>query len=356
MDEKLLGENALNQTFSNNESSVLIIGFGISGIVQTHTLVSNGFTDITVVDAQKSFGGVWNMSLHYPGLCANNSKNTFQLPELPQEPGEFDDFATQEQINGYLKRYVTKFDLEQYVQYGTRVKSLERRSDSSTGNWLFDVTFDKKVNGAIRSTFDMVICATGYTCDPLVPAAIQTAPKGVTVLHSSEIRKALAKNPNLVQGKRVAVIGTSKSGQDAALWAAEADSLTVDMIGPEFNWSVPRYFEEDREKGLAGNEVIYSGLMSYLLPSNPATFKERNGWFGVKLLFLYFLHKTPVGSALRDFIWASKLAELVKMVGIPTLALPSLRLRRFRRPMQLVRALRRVCCEVRPQRSGHRVS
>lgn len=90
---------------------VLIIGFGNSGIVQTHTLVIHGFgRNLVVVEAEKSLGGVWNLSKHYPGLSNNNTKNTFQLPELQPREGDFVDYPTQEQVNAFLQRYVASFD------------------------------------------------------------------------------------------------------------------------------------------------------------------------------------------------------------------------------------------------------
>lgn len=343
-----MDKNNDDPTSRNAGNRVLIIGFGLSGIVQAHSFVANGFEDITVVEAEESFGGVWNTTKHYPGLATNNSKSTFELPEMRAEPGSFDDYPTQEQVNGYLQQYIAKFDLEKYVHYSTRVQHLTRRqiaegggdktnhSNINNNQWIFDVQFSKPVNGAMQSTFDFVVCATGFTCIPNIPEQFQqdVVPEGVTVLHSSEIRKAMAENPDLVKGKRFAVIGTAKSGHDAANWAAEYgdESTTVDLIGHKMHWSVPRYFLEDPVKGLAENEIIYSGLMSYLLPCNPAVFKAPRlgggdgfGWsFGIfrTCLVLNFLHKTKVGRSLRDFIWKMKMTELVQKVGVPSHLVP----------------------------------
>lgn len=299
------------QDYKNDR--VLVIGFGMSGIVQTHSFVSNGFKNVTVVEAMASCGGVWNTALHYPGMGANNSRITWGFPEL--KPTNFSDYPRQEEVEAYFQEYVDKFDLAKHVQFGTKATSVSRRKES--GKWVFDVTFDKNVKGTTKTTYDQVVVCSGFTSAPKIPTGLQSAPNGVKVMHSSEIRAALANNPNFLQGKRVAVLGHSKSGQDAATWAGETDALSIDLIGPHLWWSFPRYFQEDEEAGLTANAALFSGLMSYLLPCNPASFEDRSGWYGFGLLVLYFLHQTFLGRWLRDLFWDIKMKQLEKIADYP---------------------------------------
>mmetsp|Transcript_12381 Transcript_12381/g.22181 ORF Transcript_12381/g.22181 Transcript_12381/m.22181 type:complete len:548 (-) Transcript_12381:290-1933(-) len=303
---------------------VLIVGFGLSGIVQTHTFVSNGFEDVTVVESDDTFGGVWNLSKHYPGLVTNNTGNTFQFPEMKCEADAYDDWPSQEQVNAYLTKYVSQFDLEKHVQYGTRVQNIRRRLDPTSKDedkWLFDVTFSRAVKGSLQATYDVVVCATGFTSKPYVPPLFRREeakdlPQGVRVIHSSEIRKALAEDPCFAMNKRVAVIGTCKSGKDSALWAIRTKAASVDLIGRAMRCTIPYYMHPDPVKNVTEFEMIFSRLLSYLLPTKPAAMKERTGLFRTPML-LYFFHETFLGRAIRDFVWRMRLAEFAKILDIP---------------------------------------
>ena len=250
------------------KTRVLIIGFGPSGIVATHYFSAAGERfEITTVEAGAELGGVWNPSSHYPGFRANNSRNTFELPDLRHKPGQYDDFPTQAQVNAYLGDYVAEFDLAKYVHFGVRVERLVRRRDADAQT--FEVEFSAPVDGSTTGSYDFVVVATGFTHTPWVPDDLaDTSKLERAMLHSSTINAALAEDPELCAGKRVAVIGGSKSAIDLCVWAAtEGRAAKVDMIAPTLHWAPPRYFgDNDPEKGVFNEQVLYSRFAEWRLP------------------------------------------------------------------------------------------
>ena len=65
----------LSETDTSNQLRVGIIGAGIAGLVTAKVFLSNGF-EVVVFDKEPSLGGVWAPSRTYPGLRANNSRET----------------------------------------------------------------------------------------------------------------------------------------------------------------------------------------------------------------------------------------------------------------------------------------
>lgn len=353
-------DNAGGTGNGHDARRVLVIGFGMSGIIAIHTLFENGLTNVTVVEACEGLGGVWNVSKQYPGLQTNNTKNTFEFPEMryDDDQGTRDDFPTQEQVHAYLKTYANKFGLEKNVNYGTRVVELRRRRRSSSSNdgdddekkeegkedglgggdndvgdnnntpWKFDVTFSKPVNGSTSGTFDFVVMAVGNCCKPRFPEGFKASSSSVTtVMHSSEIRARIAKDPTLFEGKRVAVIGTAKSGQDVAVWAAKkkkeeedggsgggASVGSVTLIGSAIHWNAPRYLgDNDPKVGQYNEEVLYSRFSEWMLPCEPECARVN----GAVPKMLYFFQKSYVGMKLRDFFWSKVTSDIVKQFDIP---------------------------------------
>ena len=306
-----------------NKTRVLIIGFGPSGIVSTHYFAAAGDRfDVTTVEASSGLGGVWNPEHHYPSFRTNNSRNTWELPDLRHKPGSYDDFPTQAQVNAYLREYVAQFELEQHVQYNTRVERLVRRRASEGEAWEFELGFSAPVAGSTTGVFDFVVVASGFTYAPKLPAELaDTAALERPLIHSFRLNAAVAEQPDLCEGKRVVVIGGSKSAIDLSVWAAsEAGAASVDMIAPTLHWSVPRYFgDDDPEKGMFNENVLYSRFAEWRLPVCLGTVTPIGGAPSAPL---GFYHLDPGGQKLRDAFWAGICADIVAQFQIPEALIP----------------------------------
>jgi cation diffusion facilitator CzcD-associated flavoprotein CzcO len=59
-----------------------VIGAGISGLVTAKVLLEDGFDPI-VFEKDMDLGGVWSPSRTYPGLYANNTRDTYAFSDPP---------------------------------------------------------------------------------------------------------------------------------------------------------------------------------------------------------------------------------------------------------------------------------
>src|SRR5207247_8443257 len=84
--------------------------------------------------------------------------------------------------------------------------------------------------------FDFVVVCNGVFSRPRMPAIEGSERFEGLIRHSSDVTE-----PGLVGGKRVVVVGASKSALDCAAWAAaEAQSCALVFRQPYWMW--PRYW------------------------------------------------------------------------------------------------------------------
>ena len=50
---------------------ICVIGAGSAGLITTHTLLKDGFTNVEILTRDVSAGGVWAEQRVYPGLAIN---------------------------------------------------------------------------------------------------------------------------------------------------------------------------------------------------------------------------------------------------------------------------------------------
>jgi 2-polyprenyl-6-methoxyphenol hydroxylase-like FAD-dependent oxidoreductase len=137
-----------------------VIGAGIAGLVTAKVLREDGF-DVTVFEKQAEPGGVWIESRTYPGLRANNSRDTYAFSDHPY-PKTADRFPTAPQIRDYLRSYVARFDLAPAIRASAEVTRVAR---AGAGFELEVSTADKSESLA----FDFVAVCAGVFSEPQVP-------------------------------------------------------------------------------------------------------------------------------------------------------------------------------------------
>ena len=65
------GSAGLQTPGDPRRESVLILGTGPAGLITAHTLLEDGFLDITLISADQSVGGVWSRGKVYKGMKIN---------------------------------------------------------------------------------------------------------------------------------------------------------------------------------------------------------------------------------------------------------------------------------------------
>jgi dimethylaniline monooxygenase (N-oxide forming) len=280
--------------------SVCVVGAGIAGLVTARVLQEDGFA-VTVFDRAPEIGGVWASGRTYPGLRANNPRETYAFSDFPY-PAAADEFPTAAQIREYLTAYVARFGLRPLLRLSTDVTSIGYRSGQGEGVRPFRVTVRPRgeAGATERLDFDFVAVCNGVFSKPSVPDIEGRAWFSGSVLHSSEFL-----DPAVVRGRRVVVIGAGKSALDCATAAAEhGASCTLVFRTP--HWMVPRYFPG----GVRVDRLFVTRLAEMLFPQyhRPTQLEAR-------------LHRT--GAPVLRLWWRLQTRLVPLLCGMPAVMLPA---------------------------------
>jgi dimethylaniline monooxygenase (N-oxide forming) len=222
-------------TGTKSGKRVCVIGAGIAGLVTAKVFKDDGF-DVSVIEKQAEIGGVWTSSRTYPGLRANNSRESYAFSDLPYPPTA-DNYPTAEQIRAYLSGYADRFGLRPLVRLSTEVLAVRKETTPAgpDGTFRISVAPVGRSEDAETLEFDFCVVCNGVFSQPLVPEFEGQELFAGPVLHSSQLI-----DPGLVAGKRVMVVGAGKSALDCAGWAARrAQRCTLVFRSP--HWMAPRY-------------------------------------------------------------------------------------------------------------------
>jgi dimethylaniline monooxygenase (N-oxide forming) len=209
-------------------SRVCVIGAGIAGLVTTKVLLEGGF-EVSVFEKEATLGGVWAPSRTYPGLHANNPRESYAFSDHPF-PSTADDFPSAPQIRAYLESYAERFGVVDRIRFGTEVVRVAQSEDG--------VRWEVTVRASGRSErleFDFVVVCNGVFSEPNIPQVSGVEQFAGPVLHSSQVT-----DPELVRGRRVIVVGAGKSALDCATWAAR-EGRSCTLLFRRAYWMVPRY-------------------------------------------------------------------------------------------------------------------
>ncbi len=214
-------------TTATDQYDVVIIGAGISGIHQLHTLVGTGLS-VVVLEAGSGVGGTWYWN-RYPQARFDSesySYGYFFSKELQEEWEWSEHFAGQPETERYLNFVVDRFGLRDHFRFNTRVEAAI--FDDSSNTW------ELRTGDGGTTRAKVVIAATGVLSAPFTPDIPGKDDFRGEVVHTG----LWPKEPVDLQGKRVALIGTGASAvQLLPAIATEAASITVYQRTP--NWCAP---------------------------------------------------------------------------------------------------------------------
>ncbi|MGH7899139.1 MAG: NAD(P)-binding protein [Candidatus Binatia bacterium] len=162
-----------------------VIGAGVARLVTAKVLRDDGF-DVAVFEKEAAIDGVWAPSRTYPGLRANNPRETYAFSDHPYDV-TVDDFPRAEQIREYLASYVERFQLRAAIHLSTEVVSVSRAPSSESNHGGFDVV----VRALVSSRNSLP--SSKLTRDPTTPT-MRTTP-GDSDPPSSPRARSRGKNP-----------------------------------------------------------------------------------------------------------------------------------------------------------------
>lgn len=216
-----------------HRKQVAVIGGGVSGLAAAKAFAERGHR-VVGFERSHDIGGVWELSRSYPDVQTQSPKDLYCFTDQPM-PDDFPEWPKGHQVHSYLHSYAGKHDLHQLFRLNTNVTAMKRREDGKPGWTLMLET------GSQRTTedFDFVALGTGQFSDKNVithPGQDGFLAAGGQVLHSSEYT-----DPSVLSGKRVVVLGGSKSATDIAVNAVASGAQSVHWVYREPVWRVP-YF------------------------------------------------------------------------------------------------------------------
>lgn len=187
-----------------------IIGAGSSGMAAAKNLKQAGIL-YDVFEREDDIGGNWyygkpNSSV-YRSTHLISSKPLTEYTDFPM-PKDYPDYPSHAQVLAYFHAYVEHFGLRPDIQFNTAVERVE----PVDGGAQWDVTVTR--DGASETLrYRGVIICNGHNWCPKYPEYPGTF-TGQT-LHSSDY-----KTPDVLEGKRVLVVGAGNSGCDIAAESA----------------------------------------------------------------------------------------------------------------------------------------
>ena len=213
--------------------TVAVIGGGVSGLAAAKAFSAQGH-EVLGYERSHDFGGVWELSRSYPDVQTQSPKDLYCFTDHPM-PADYPEWPKGPQVHAYLHAYAAKHGLGRLFQLNTNVQSMDRRADGQPG-W----TLTLETAGAVRQqNVDFVAVCTGQFSDKRLithPGQDAFLAQGGRVIHSSEFT-----DPEMARGRRVVVLGGSKSATDIAVTAAKRGACAVTLVYRRNVWRVP-YF------------------------------------------------------------------------------------------------------------------
>jgi dimethylaniline monooxygenase (N-oxide forming) len=191
---------------------VCVIGAGSSGIVACQVLKARGIP-FDCFEKGSQIGGNWRfendngMSSAYRSLHINTSRKVMAFKTLPM-PDHYPDYPNHFQMAAYFDEYADHFGLGENIRFRTEVVSV----DPIDGEWEVVVEDADGKREALR--YRAVLVANGHHWDPRWP---EPAFPGADDFTGEQLHVHHYREPDVLPGKRVLVLGLGNSATDIAV-------------------------------------------------------------------------------------------------------------------------------------------
>ena len=216
-----------------SQKQVCVIGAGVSGLAAARAFAARGHK-VSIVEKATDLGGVWEPARSYPDVQTQSPKDLYRYTDRAM-PDDYPEWPKGPQVHAYLTDYARSHGLDHLMRFNTAVVAMDRRADGKPG-WSLELATP---NGTSREQFDFVAICTGQFTEPQtlnLPGEDAFKAQGGRIMHSSAYNDA-----SLAKGRRVVVLGGSKSATDIAVNAVSSGASQVTLVYREPVWRVP-YF------------------------------------------------------------------------------------------------------------------
>ncbi len=201
--------------------TVCIIGAGSSGTAACQVLNARGIP-FDCYEKGSQVGGNWRfendngMSSAYRSLHINTSRRVMAFKTLPM-PDHYPDYPDHFQMAAYFDEYVDHFGLREKIRFRTEVVAAKPRERG------WEVTVEDAEGGRETHRYRALVVANGHHWDPRwpeppFPGADEFAGEQMHVHHYRE--------PDVLRGKRVLVLGLGNSATDVAVESSRIADAT----------------------------------------------------------------------------------------------------------------------------------
>ncbi len=216
---------------------VCVIGAGSSGIAAAQVLQARGI-DFDCFEKGSKTGGNWRyendngMSSAYRSLHINTSRRVMAFKSLPM-PDSYPDYPDHFQMAAYFDEVAERYRLHERIQFRTEVKNVVPVAGGA-GEW--DVTVEGP-DGSATNRYDAVMVANGHHWDARWP---EPAFPGADAFAGEQIHAHEYREPEILRGKRVLVLGIGNSGVDIAVESSRIADKTF-VSTRRGAWVIPKY-------------------------------------------------------------------------------------------------------------------
>jgi dimethylaniline monooxygenase (N-oxide forming) len=199
---------------------VCVIGAGSSGIAACQVLAARG-VPFDCYEKGSGVGGNWRyendngMSSAYRSLHINTSRGLMAYKTYPM-PDDYPDYPSHFQIAKYFDDYVDHFGLREKIRFRSEVK----RVTPVDGEW--EATVDGE-EGEEAHRYRAVLIANGHHWDPRWP---EPPFPGSEEFGGEQVHVHHYRESEVLQGKRVLVLGIGNSATDIAVEASRIAEKT----------------------------------------------------------------------------------------------------------------------------------
>jgi len=192
-----------------------IIGFGISGIAACRWAIHYGFKPV-VYEKNNSLGGVW-LTHNYVNCRLQTTKYSYHFSDM-EMLDDLDIYPKGQDVLEYIKTYVSKHNLEKYVQYNANVQSLKKVDNA----WEIIVDGNK-------FSYKYMIVSTGFYGT------------SINRLSNSLLPNDIINPKETFRDKNVIVVGNGPSGCDMACLVVENMAEKVKLLYRTPRWIFSRF-------------------------------------------------------------------------------------------------------------------
>jgi dimethylaniline monooxygenase (N-oxide forming) len=191
---------------------VCIIGAGGAGIAAVQVLGARGIP-FDCFEKGSFIGGNWRyendngMSSAYRSLHINSSRRVMAFNSLPM-PDHYPDYPDHFQMAAYFDEFADHFGLREKIRFRTEVTKVE----PVDGEW--EVTVTPADGEPETARYRAVLVANGHHWDPRWP---EPAFPGAEEFEGEQMHVHHYREPDVLPGKRVLVLGIGNSAVDIAV-------------------------------------------------------------------------------------------------------------------------------------------